>query len=118
EELLYEHRFISREKGSGTRIRYESFFLEHNISLGRINARISFDNTQSIINAVISGLGISIVSGFAARTFIEQKLVQPIRLNIELPERKFCYVLKKSISHSHLVDMFVKYIGDEYESLQ
>ena len=112
EELLYEHRFVSREKGSGTRTQYESFFVEQHINLGRINACVSFDNTQSIINAVINGLGVSVVSEFAARAFIEHKMVMPIKLKTKLPERKFYYVLKKNFSHSHLIDLFIEFITE------
>ena len=118
EELLYNHCFISREKGSGTRMQYESFFMEQKVKLDKINinACINFDNTQSIITAVINGLGISMVSEFAARAFIEQKMVMPIKLKIKLPERKFYYVLKKNFSNSHLVDLFIDFLVNEYQS--
>ena len=116
EELLYERRFVSREKGSGTRTQYESFFLEQNINLCRINSCASFDNTQSIINAVINGLGISAVSEFAARVFIEKKMVMPIKLRTKLPERKFYYVLKKNFSHSHLIDLFVEFLKKSFKN--
>jgi DNA-binding transcriptional LysR family regulator len=110
ETLLYENRFISREKGSGTRAEYENFFKAHGIDLKKINTCLCFDNTQSIINAVINGLGISMVSQFAARAFISKKMVIPLKLNIKLPERKFYYVLKKNFAHSHLVDLFVEFL--------
>jgi len=110
ETLLYENRFISREKGSGTRAEYEIFFKSHSIDLKKINTSLCFDNTQSIINAVINGLGISMVSQFAARAFISKKMVIPLKLNLNLPERKFYYVLKKNFAHSHLVDLFVEFL--------
>ena len=110
ETLLYENRFISREKGSGTRAEYENFFKSHDIDLKKINTCLCFDNTQSIINAVINGLGISMVSEFAARAFISKKMVIPLKINLNLPERKFYYVLKKNFAHSHLVDLFVEFL--------
>jgi len=110
EELLYRYPFVSREIGSGTRLEYESFFAEQNIDLGAVKSSASFDNTQSIINAVISGLGISAVSEFAARDFIAQKMVVPLILDVKLPVRKFYCVLKKNFSHSHLVDLFVEFL--------
>jgi len=110
ETLLYENRFISREKGSGTRAEYENFFESHDIDLKKINTCLCFDNTQSIINAVINGLGISMVSQFAARAFISKKMVIPLKINLNLPERKFYYVLKKNFAHSHLVDLFVEFL--------
>ena len=111
EELLYKHPFVSREKGSGTRKEYENFFLTQNIEMRKINCNASFDNTQSIINAVINGLGISAVSEFAARDFIAQKMIVPIKLKAKLPQRKFYYVLKKNFSNSHLVDLFLKFLS-------
>jgi DNA-binding transcriptional LysR family regulator len=110
EELLYERRFVSREKGSGTRTQYENYFVEQGIDLNKINICAGFDNTQSIINAVINGLGVSVVSEFAARAFIEQKMVLPIRLKTEMPERKLYYVLKKNFSRSHLVELFIEFL--------
>ena len=110
EQLLYEYPFVSREVGSGTRLEYESFFAAQNIDLGRIKSSASFDNTQSVINAVISGLGIAAVSEYAARDFIAQKMVVPLTLNVKLPTRKFYCVLKRSFTHSHLVDLFVEFL--------
>jgi DNA-binding transcriptional LysR family regulator len=110
DKLLYEHRFISREKGSGTRAQYENYFTEQNIQLSKINIYACFDNTQSIINAVINGLGVSVVSELAARIYIEQKMILPLKLQNELPGRKLYYVLKKNISHSHLISLFVEFL--------
>jgi len=110
EALLYKQRFISREKGSGTRAQYEGFFKQQGIDINKINAGFCFDNTQSIINAVIGGLGVSIVSEFAARAFIKQGMIMPLKLDVTLPERKFYYVLKKNFVHSHLVDLLVDLI--------
>jgi len=109
EELLYKFRFVSRESGSGTRAAYESFFASQGIALNKINTLISFDNTQSIVNAVINGLGISVVSALAAKSFIDRKMIIPLKLQTEFPERKFYYVLKKNFSHSHLVDLFLEF---------
>ena len=112
DELLYKHPFISREKGSGTRTQYEHYFINQNIDLSKINAYACFDNTQSIINAVMDGLGIAIVSEVAARLYIKQNLIIPVKLQNELPERKLYYVLKKNFSHSHLIDLFVGFISN------
>ncbi|MDR2898969.1 MAG: LysR family transcriptional regulator [Clostridiales bacterium] len=116
DELLYEKRFISREKGSGTRARYEEFFTNNNIDIGKINICAQFDNTQSVINAVSHGLGITIASEYAAQAFIDRKLVIPLNINIPLPERTFYYVLKKNIFHSHLVNLFVEFLNINYNN--
>lgn len=114
EELMATQRFISRAKGSGTRDQYESYFTKQNVQPAAVNAAISFDNTQSIINAVINGLGVSIVSEFAARTYIENQMVLPLKIKTKLPQRKFYYVLKKNFLRSHLIDLLIEFLVSEY----
>ena len=109
-DIMYSYPYVAREKGSGTRAEYENFFADNSIDISKLKPRASFDNTQSIINAVVSGLGFSIVSEIAARAHIDQKLVTLVNLEEELPKRKLYYVLKKSISASHLVDLFVGFL--------
>lgn len=118
DKLLYEHRYISREQGSGTRTWYEKFFIEQEIEIDRIDVSVSFDNTQSIINAVTHGLGIAVVSAIAANDAINRNLVIPIKINENLPERKIYFVRKKNISHSHLADVFVEFLQREYVSMK
>ena len=112
EELLYSsNNFISREFGSGTRIQYEKYFTENGIILNKIGTCATMDSTHSIINAVMNGLGISIVSELAAHPIFEQKLLMPIRLKKPSPERKIYMVLNNSIVHSHLVKLFIEHIN-------
>ena len=111
EELLYSNNFISREFGSGTRIQYEKYFTENGIILDKIKICASLDNTHSIINAVMNGLGISIVSELAVNRMIKQKMLLPIRLKSRIPQRKIYAVLNKNIVHSHLIKLFMEYTG-------
>jgi len=110
EDLLYTSNFIAREFGSGTRIQYEKFFVENGIRLDKIKTCASMDSTHSIINAVVNGLGISIVSELAARQKIEQKEIKKINLKNALPARKIYAVLNKNIVHSHLIELFMEYL--------
>jgi DNA-binding transcriptional LysR family regulator len=111
EELLYSNDFISREYGSGTRAQYEKFFTENGIILDKIKTCASLDSTHGIINAVMNGLGISIVSERAVRRIFERKELMPIRLKNALPTRKIYTVLNKNIIHSHLVELFTEYLA-------
>ena len=110
EELLYANCFIAREFGSGTRIQYEKYLAENGIMLDQIKTCASMDSTHGIINAVMCGLGVSIVSELAARQMIAQKALLPIKLKTALPERKIYMVLNKSIIHSHLLKLFMEYL--------
>lgn len=117
EELLYSNSFISREFGSGTRIQYEKYFTENGIILDKIKICANMDSTHSIINAVINGLGISIVSELAVRQMLKQKLLLPLNLKIKTPERKIYAVLNRNIVHSHLIKLFMEYITSHQEIL-
>lgn len=59
--------FISREEGSGTRQLIEKFFLKHGIHPQNIKIPFIMGSTEAIKGAVEEGLGISIVSQWAAR---------------------------------------------------
>jgi DNA-binding transcriptional LysR family regulator len=109
DELLYSNSFISREFGSGTRIQYEKYLIEQGIVLDRIKTCASMDSTHSIINGVINGLGISIVSELAVRQTLEQNLLISLNLETALPERKIYTVINKNIAQSHLVKLFLEY---------
>jgi DNA-binding transcriptional LysR family regulator len=110
EELLYLNNFISREFGSGTRIQYEKYFIENGIVSNKINTCAIMDSTHSIINAVMSGLGFSIVSELAVKYMVEQKLLLQLKLKSKVPERKIWVVLNKNRVHSHLINLFMEYL--------
>jgi len=111
EELLYENSFISRELGSGTRIQYEKYFSSQDINLQRIKTCATMGDTQSIINSVASGLGISVVSELAAREAITLGQVAVMRTNIKVPHRKIYTVLNTKVVHSHLVKLFLEHLS-------
>jgi DNA-binding transcriptional LysR family regulator len=79
--------FISREEGSGTRQLLEKFFVKHGIHPQNIKIPFIMGSTESIKGAVEEGLGVSIISRWAARkerkngrlkilTFKEDKLMR------------------------------------------
>lgn len=56
---LQDERFIMREWGSGTRIAIEQFLAEHQV---RITVRMELGSNEAIKQAVVGGLGLSILS--------------------------------------------------------
>jgi len=111
EELLYDKRFISREQGSGTRIQYERFFESKGIDLRKINACATMGDTQSIINSVASGLGISIVSELVAIAAINQKQISILRSAEKVPHRKIYTVLNAKTKQPRLVKLFLEHLS-------
>jgi len=109
-ELLYEHGFIARERGSGTRSEYEKFFAQQNVASDGIRTVASVDSTQAIINAVRCGLGVAIVSQLAAAESLERGEVKAIKLQCELPVRKIYTVINHTVAHPHLIKLLDKHI--------
>ena len=114
-DLLYNEYFVMREAGSGTRLEYEQHLKVLGVKSGKLKVSACFSNTQSIIHAVASGLGVSIVSEIAARQYVEHKMVLPFYLN-DLPQRHFYIVRKKHGVLMPNAEALVRFIRS-YESI-
>lgn len=112
-DLLRHEYFVMRGAGSGTRLEYEEYLKRINVKFSELKISAYFNNTQSIIYAVASGLGLSIVSELAARHYIQQKMVIPIYID-SLPERQFYTVMKKKGVVSAQVEIFREFIHSYY----
>jgi DNA-binding transcriptional LysR family regulator len=108
-QLLRGEYFVMREAGSGTRLEYEVFLKKMGIKMADLRVSAYLDSTQSIIHAVASGLGISIVSELAARHYIQRKMVIPIYFD-SLPERKLYIIQRKNSAMSPTVELFVNFV--------
>jgi DNA-binding transcriptional LysR family regulator len=109
--MLRDEKFVTREVGSGTRIEYEEYLEKVGIDPSKLNISTCFNSTQSIIQAVACGLGVSIVSELAARHYIQQKMVAVIPVD-SLPERHFHLVLKKDCIRPAVVDTFLAFLRE------
>jgi DNA-binding transcriptional LysR family regulator len=100
---LASEPFIIREKGSGTRsILDEHLKGHHNTSLNRFTIVSEMGSSEAVKEAVISGLGVSILSIHAVRREIEQGIL--IRIPIEGPRilRSFFMIWRRQFTpHSH-----------------
>lgn len=107
-ELLYSNDFISREYGSGTRIQYEKYFAENGVKIERVESCATMDSTYSVIHAIKSGVGISMVSELAVQSDIKKGQLLQLKLDVDPPKRKIYTVLNKNVIHSHLVKLFME----------
>jgi DNA-binding transcriptional LysR family regulator len=108
EELMKEP-FVLREKGSATRDILEIYFKESkSIVLGQFNICAELGSSEAIKEAIIAGLGVSIISIYA----IKRELVQGLLLEIKLEgcniERDFYLIHQKHLdirpSHKLFID--------------
>ena len=111
--------FVSRMLGSSTKIEYEMFLK----SVGITNDKMSFVsrmyNTESVINAVKSGLGVSIVSKLAASEYLREEKILCFEYDSPLLYRNLYFVYRKNQILPYAVKLFMDYVKkycDQFES--
>lgn len=102
--------FILREEGSGTRQIIEKYFNKHGISAHEIKASMMLGSTSAIKEAVESGIGISIVSRWAARKESKYGSLKLLSIKEEKLLREFSLIFQKNAIGSHAVDEFLSYL--------
>jgi DNA-binding transcriptional LysR family regulator len=110
--------FILREEGSGTRQILEKYFNKHGISTHDMKASMMLGSTVAIKEAVESGMGISIVSRWAARKESKYGSLKLLSIKEENLFREFSLISQKRAIGSHAVDEFLTYLkGYSFDKL-
>ena len=111
-EELKEIPFIIREKGSATRdIIEECLEKQRRTSLSRFNVICEMGSSEAVKEAILAGLGVSILSSLAIKRELTQGLLTLVNISNLNLERNFYLVYKKQFPlmmyHRHFLD-FVK----------
>ena len=94
---LAKEAFVIREHGSGTRAIFEEFLQQHNGNrLSQFNVICEMGSTEAVKEAILSGLGISILSIFAVKRELEQGLLIPVDVVECSMERHFYIIYRKN----------------------
>jgi len=94
EELL-RHRFIAREPGSGIRLTFERLLEEKEL---KVKPYMELGSGEAIKQAVMSGIGIAMLSTFSLKLELETKRL--VLLNVEgLPIRRSWYAVHRRSKH-------------------
>lgn len=88
---LLNERWITREKGSGTRKAIEGLLAAHGIRKEELNTYMEAGSTEAVLAMVESGMGIAIVSRWAIKR-IEQRKIEAVKLD-EIDAKRFLYVI-------------------------
>ncbi|GAB6035240.1 LysR substrate-binding domain-containing protein [Galenea microaerophila] len=89
-EEIAQERFLMREPGSGVRDATEALFQQHNLEL---NPYMELGSTEAIKQAVMAGLGISILPQYAVR--IEKRYRHLETLDVEgFPIKRTYYIAR------------------------
>ena len=108
---LTQEPFIFREAGSGTRQMIEKFLARHGVTPNEMKISVILGSTEAIKDAVESGLGISIVSRWAARKESKYGTLRLLSLREEKMVRDFSLVINKSSVSSNALEEFLNYLN-------
>jgi DNA-binding transcriptional LysR family regulator len=113
-KYLENEPFIMRESGSGTRRAVEQLFEQHNI---KVPVRLEIGNNEAIKQAIIGGLGISVLSWhvFNPQKFATQFSLLDVQ---HFPIQRYWYVsYPKSKQLSVIAQTFLDYLLHEVKSV-
>ncbi len=107
---LMKEPFIIRVEGSGTRHIIEKYLASHGIKISDLHIVLVLGGTESIKDAVERGMGISIVSRWAARKEVQFGTLKYVTAKEDRIQRDFSLVMPKNAVFSHAVDEFLTYL--------
>ncbi len=106
---------VFREDGSGTRRETEKFLKNKGIVIEDLNIAGIFGSTDAVKQAVKAGLGVSILSKFAVKDELENKLLEEIKLADTRMKRHFYVVTHKKRTLPRLYEIFLQHAIDAKE---
>ena len=107
---LSKEPFIFREAGSGTRQMIEKFLSRHGISPQDMKVSIVFGSTEAIKDAVENGLGVSIISRWAARKESKYGTLRLLSLKEEKMVRDFSLIINKNSVSYNALEEFLTFL--------
>jgi DNA-binding transcriptional LysR family regulator len=109
-DLFQEIPFIYREKGSGTRQTMESFFEKKQIS---INKKMELTSNEAVKQALIAGLGCSIMPLIGLKNELQSKELQIITIKGLPIKTTWSLIWLKGKKHSPAASAFLEYLKNE-----
>ncbi|HXW69564.1 MAG TPA: selenium metabolism-associated LysR family transcriptional regulator [Dissulfurispiraceae bacterium] len=107
---IMKEPFIIREEGSGTRQIIEKYLALHGIKISDMHIVLVLGGTEAIKEAVERGMGIAIISRWAARKELQFGTLKYISAKEDRILRDFSLVVQKNTVFSHAVDEFLSYL--------
>lgn len=102
--------FIMREEGSGTRQIIEKYLNKYGLEIKDLKVAMMLGSTEGIKEAVESGIGISIISRWAARKEGRYGALKLLSIKEEKLYRDFSIISLKNAIISHATSEFLDYL--------
>ena len=112
---LLKEPIILREKGSGSKKTADHFLNKIGVSENDLQIVARINDQEAIKNLVAGGLGISILSEMAARSFITEKRVLGFPLSDHQITRNLYVIFQKSHISDSYIKAFVQFIIKKYK---
>ena len=107
-EILRRAPFLMREPGSGTRKQAEQYLKGIGLEVKSLTMAAQLESTESILQGVKNGLGISILSGCAAKEAAQEGKILVFAPESPLLERQFYLLYRRSSPLSPAAAMLVE----------
>jgi DNA-binding transcriptional LysR family regulator len=107
---LVKEPFLFREAGSGTRQIIEKFLNRYGITVNDMKISAILGSTEAIKDAVENGLGVSIISRWAARKESKYGTLRLLSLKEEKIARDFSLIVNKNSVQSNALEEFVSFL--------
>lgn len=105
-DQLQNQTWIAREKGSGTRA-----FLEHVLRSHGLKANlISISSTHGVKEAVMRGMGLSLISKYAITREIENQQLSIVPIQDEIFVRKFSTIYSPYLKNRRTIEIFKSFL--------
>ena len=115
---LDKYPFISREKGSGTRVEVEQHLKKAGFSANNLNIIMELGSSSAIKAAVESNLGISILSKWAVQDKVASGMLHSINLKEIDFNRTFQIIYHKKKFKTQASEEFLRFLkSDEIENV-
>ena len=109
---LKDEPFIIREAGSGSRLVFEQALLDSDFDIENLNIIMEIGNITAIKTIVASGLGVSVVSKWAAEDMVNSGEICILRIKEFTIHRKLSIILNNDFFESEACSKFVRFLGE------
>lgn len=106
--------FVLREKGSGTRTMMEKFFNDRDI---HVDSRMELATNEAVKQAVMAGLGASILSNFSMINEIEEKRIALLDYPGLPLQADWKLIWLKQKKHPPAVNAFIRWVSDNRQKI-
>lgn len=108
---LQREPFILREKGSATRDAVEAYLKSQEaVDFTGFNICCEFGSSEAVKEAILAGLGVSIISVFAVSRELKQKLLAEVQLTDCNMERDFYIIRKRQMDLKPQHKLFLDFV--------